>query len=110
MSDSFERVTQDDNSTNSLNCNFINCMLADGDILWIGTEICGIDKFVPNELSLSNYIHSDNNVASLSAGPVNAIIEDNDRNLWVGTLRGQHETCGSVFFHFTSEKNLFAQP
>lgn len=86
LTDNFEQVCQGAMmGQKSLSTNFINCMMMDQEILWLGTEICGIDLLVPNELAIQNYIHTDN-PSSIAANPVNAITEDREGNLWVGNV------------------------
>ncbi|MBK5720952.1 response regulator [Dysgonomonas sp. Marseille-P4677] len=83
----FERVYHN-NSPFSLNNDFVNCMLADGNNLWIGTEAGGINKMTLRKLDIRNYMHSNDNHSSLSPNPVNSIIEDRHGDLWVGTVEG----------------------
>lgn len=89
FTDSFEQIQQSSNSNGlkSLSCNFVNCLLADDDKLWIGTEICGVDIITSNDLSIRNYINTPS-IKSISPNPVNAIIEDSNSNLWVGNVEG----------------------
>lgn len=88
INDSFEQIQQETTSdAKSISCNFVNCLFAEMDKLWLGTEICGIDILSNNDLSIKNYVNSVEN-SSLSPNPVNAIIEDNNGNLWVGNVEG----------------------
>ncbi|MDR0687752.1 MAG: response regulator, partial [Prevotellaceae bacterium] len=105
--DDFERITQDNASIDgSLSSNFVNCMLVDGDVIWLGTETGGVNKLIPQKLSVCRYVHSENNSGSLSKNPVNAIYEDAHGNLWVGTVEGglNRKAAGSNrFTHYTTE-------
>lgn len=49
--DGFERIAYNlqNGGTNLLNSNFINCILADGDNIWFGTETGGINKLNPRD-------------------------------------------------------------
>ncbi|MCQ2200520.1 MAG: response regulator [Bacteroidales bacterium] len=91
--DTFEQVLSQPSGsgnmeeTTVLSSDFINCMMVDGNSIWLGTEICGIDIITPLELSVRNY------TSSLAKGglppyPVNAITEDKNGNLWVGVIEG----------------------
>ncbi len=108
FSDSFERVGEERNAgTHSLSSNFVNCLFADDDQMWIGTEVAGIDVVTSNEYSICNYQNSSLQT-SISPAPVNAIVEDRDQNLWVGNVE-----CGlnlkrknkDTFEHFTAQNH-----
>jgi signal transduction histidine kinase/ligand-binding sensor domain-containing protein/DNA-binding response OmpR family regulator len=105
--DDFEQIIQENKlTTNCLNSNFVNCMLTDGDIIWIGTESGGINKMTPRNLSVRNYIYNKDNSYSLSKNPVNAIYEDMKGNLWVGTVEGglnRKAKENDRFIHYTSD-------
>lgn len=90
-----------------LNNNFINCLLLEDDTLWIGTEGCGIDIFSPRKI-LANSLHNDpENPRSISPNCVNAIFEDGDGTLWIGTVEGGLNKgingYANGFIHFTRE-------
>lgn len=87
--DTFSYLRQDNVHRNSsLNCNFINCLWIDGNSLWIGTEIGGVNLLTPGRLWTYNWQYNSKDEHSLSPNPVNAICEDRDGNLWVGTVEG----------------------
>ena len=71
-----------------LNNDFINCLMSEGDNLWVGTEGCGINLLSPRRLYSSMLRHSSTDPFSLSPNPVNAIFEDGDGTLWIGTVEG----------------------
>jgi ligand-binding sensor domain-containing protein/AraC-like DNA-binding protein len=104
--DDFERITQDNAPAGGSLCsNFVNCMLADGDVVWLGTETGGVNKITRQKLSIRSYVHSGSNPGSLSPNPVNAIYEDARGSLWVGTVEGglNRKAAGSESFtHYTS--------
>lgn len=109
MTDDFERISRDlsNSGSNLLNSNFINCILADGDYIWFGTETGGIDLLNPRRLSIRNYRHDKEDASSLSYNPVNAIYEDKHGTLWVGTVEGglnRKEPGSEGFTHYTLEK------
>ena len=88
ITDSFEHLAHNSTGNSLLNSNFINCIKVDGKHIWIGTESGGINKLAPTRLSIHNYIHDKEIPSSLSDNPVNAIYEDKEKNLWVGTVEG----------------------
>lgn len=94
-----------DNRLKSLNCNFINCLLPDGDNLWVGTEIGGVNLLAQGRLSAYTWQYEKTNPSSLSPNPVNAICEDRQGNLWIGTVEGGLNLMRkgeSTFEHFVS--------
>ncbi len=104
ISDEFEHIYYG-KSEASLNSDFVNSLLPDGNNLWIGTESGGVNKMTSPKLNLINYIHRNDDLGSISPNPVNAIIEDKKENLWVGTVEGglNCKMKGSnKFIHFTS--------
>lgn len=110
LTDDFERFNYDPASTDAamLNSNFINCIRIEGNHIWIGTESGGINKLSPKRLSLQNYQHNRENPSSLSFNPVNAIYEDKNENLWVGTVEGglnlkKKDSPDGEFIHYTAE-------
>lgn len=109
IGDNFERVNTDCTpaGTPSLNSNFVNCLLTDGQYLWVGTENGGLNKLTAKRLSVNNYIHDSQRPQSLSPNPVNAIHEDRDGNLWIGTVEGglNRKLPGSnTFSHYTMQQ------
>lgn len=91
-----------------LSCNFINSLYTDeeNDMVWIGTEIGGLDKMFPSRLSVVNYYYEPSKPGTLSQNPVNAIVEDEYHTLWVGTVEGglNCRLKGSDrFLHYTTD-------
>lgn len=110
ITDDFEQITTSDKAAtyknSKLNSNFLNCMLVDKDIIWIGSETGGINKMTPQRLAIRNYAYSKENPFSLSQNPVNAIYEDKNETLWVGTVEGglNRKLKGqNVFTHYTTD-------
>ena len=111
LTDKFERIDsgtdQDGNNIKGygvLNCNFINCLLRDGDIVWIGTEAGGLNKMSRRKIFVKNYIHSDNIPKSISRNPINAIFEDETNTIWIGAVEGGINRLNShtnTFEHYT---------
>ncbi len=108
IKDNFERIGDQYSNTGTslLNSNFINCIAIEGQHIWIGTESRGLNKLSPKRLSIQNYLNDTKNPLTLSHNPVNAIYEDHDGNLWVGTVEGglnRKEPGSDSFTHYTSE-------
>jgi len=106
ISDDFERITYSQpENRKRLNSNFINCLLSDGNRIWLGTETGGINKMEPRRLLFHDYIYDKDNPASISCNPVNAIYESPDGALWVGTVEGglnRKDRNSESFTHYTS--------
>lgn len=107
VTDDFIRIQQSEagNDVSGLNCNFINCLLVDDNMVWVGTEIGGLNKMIPSRLQIRNYRHSQLDKSSLSGNLINAVLEEKDGTLWVGTVeRGLNvrrpDTKG--FEHYTT--------
>ena len=117
MTDSFERINRDrsvvqdgTSGQNNLNCDFINCLLTDGNIIWVGTEIGGVNRIGRRMLYIQNFSHSNEVSGSISRNPVNAILEDKDGVLWVGTVEGglNRKLPGQrTFTHYTTDAPAF---
>lgn len=107
ITDDFERFTHSSTGNGQLNSNFINCIKVDGQHIWFGTETGGINKLTPKRLSIHNYRHDRENPSSLSYNPVNAIYEDKNGSLWVGTVEGglnRKEQGQEEFVHYKWER------
>ena len=108
IKDNFERIEDRFSNTgiNLLNSNFINCITVDGSLIWIGTETGGLNKLTTKRLSIQNYVNDKENAHTLSHNPVNAIYEDREGTLWVGTVEGglnRKEAQSDNFSHYTHE-------
>lgn len=89
MTDDFSRIIKrEEPNENSINCNFVNCLLSKDDIVYIGTEIGGLNIMTTQNLPIKTYVHVEDDPTSISKGPVNAIYEDHSGNLWIGTIEG----------------------
>ena len=70
--DSFQHIINDDEggfgSGSQLNSNFVNVLYYDkgNDMVWIGTETGGLTKLYASRLYVTNYLHQQNQAASLS--------------------------------------------
>lgn len=107
--DNFIRITQNNiNWTQTLNCNFINCLLVKDNIIWIGTETGGINTLTKRNLIVKSYTHDKNNPKSLPDNPVNSIYADHEGNVWVGNVEGGLSLKlrnSSDFIHYTHNPN-----
>jgi len=85
--DKFIQVTKTGISSQSnINCNFISCLYSDCSILWVGTEIGGLEKMESRSLKINLYTNDRENPESLSDNPVSCIFEDTFQNLWIGNV------------------------
>lgn len=104
--DAFDQIAADNFTNGSrLNSNFINTIFYEKGILWLGTETGGINKLSPRNAFIRNYVYDKNVMGSLSHNPVNAILEDKDENLWIGTVEGglnQKRKGEEIFTHYTA--------
>ena len=97
VTDDFERIGGE----------VINCIKINGDQILLGTETAGLQTFIPKQLSVNNFHHDDQDPRSLAAGAVNAVLQEPDGRLWVGTVEGGlsvREPGGREFGHLTREQ------
>ncbi|MGL4520009.1 MAG: hybrid sensor histidine kinase/response regulator transcription factor [Phocaeicola sp.] len=90
---------------NTINNDFINCLFSDGEIVWIGTEVGGLNKMYRRKLTVENFYHNPTYPGTLSKNPVNAIYEDSTGTLWVGTVEGglnRKSRRSTTFEHYTT--------
>ena len=78
VTDDFERIGGE----------VINCIKVNGDQILLGTETSGLLTFIPKQLFVNNFRHDGQDPRSLAAGPVNAVLQEPDGRLWVGTVEG----------------------
>ncbi len=107
LSDDFDHLYQDEGAgRQGLNSDFVNCMFIDRDIIWIGTEVGGLNRLVPWKLAAKIYAHHAEDKGSISRNLINSIFEDKDKNLWVGTVEGGldfKKYDSESFLHYTTE-------
>ena len=87
IEDGFDRIASD-LSPELLSSDFINCIKAYGDEIWIGTESAGLVHLYPGRISVVNDIHDPRDPQSLAFNPVNSIYEDETGRIWVGNVEG----------------------
>lgn len=104
--DAFTQITTETNANGlALNNNFVNCLLVENSMIWIGTDKGGINLLTPDQSLFTNIGNIAGNPGSLSKNPVNAIYEDPDGDLFVGTVEGGlniHKKGTNFFSHATS--------
>jgi len=101
---SFIRQSSDRNGV-SINCNAINCLFADGETIWLGTETGGINLLSPKRLQTELWSCEAYAIKADAPTAVNAAGEDMDGNLWIGLVeRGlvrwnrENNTCTHYLF------------
>ncbi len=97
VTDDFERVGGE----------VINCIQVLGEQLLLGTETTGLLTFIPKQVSVNNLQHDGQDPNSLAAGAVNAVLQEPDGRLWVGTVEGGlsiREPGSQAFGHLTLER------
>ena len=97
VTDDFERIGGE----------VINCIKVYGDRILLGTETTGLLTFIPKQLFVNNFRHDGQHPRSLAAGPVNAVLQEPDGRLWVGTVEGGlsvREPGSRDFDHLTRER------
>lgn len=91
QTDDFERVYSENLTGPSQNvpfCDFINCLLADHQVLWVGTEANGLMKLTPKRLIAKNFMKAAHAEKNSPPHAVNAIYEDPEGYLYIGTIEG----------------------
>lgn len=82
---SFIRQTSEQNRA-TINCNAINCLLTDGEIIWLGTETGGVNVLSPKRLQTELWSCETSSANMDTPTPVNAVGEDKIGNLWMGMV------------------------
>ena len=75
-----------------------------GDI-WLGSKPGGLTRLTPQDngtYTVKRYVHADNDNYSLSCDNVYAMVEDNQRRLWIATYKG-----GLNMLDLNSKRELF---
>src|SRR5262249_2095293 len=74
-------------SPSSLSSDIVKCIYADrSGILWIGTDLGGVDRVDPHPAKFTVYRSSSDDANSLSGNVIKAVTEEKDGTLWVGTF------------------------
>lgn len=92
----------------SLSSSDIRCLLIDSDdILWIGTQAGGVNRFDPRTETITRFRHRPNDSTSLDGDEVGEIYEDKTHNLWIlagGTLHLFERTTGKILQRYRSRE------
>lgn len=104
-SDTFSFIRQGgEQDVSALNSNAINCLLTEGETIWVGTETGGVNLLALKRLQTEVWACPIQ--TSIKAGnPVNTIAEDREGNLWIGLLEKglmkwnvENGTCSRYLF------------
>ena len=75
--------------SNSINHNFIPCLLMDSNRkLWIGTWGGGLNHYDPEKKLFKQYINNPEDSNSISHNSIWCLYEDSDNYIWAGTFGG----------------------
>lgn len=83
----FHTLKKDPENSNSLSGNYIRSVFADGNNLWIGTMTNGLNLYNLKTGRFTFY-NTYNSAIRLKNDAVTSIINDKDKNLWIGTNNG----------------------
>ncbi|MBF0224102.1 MAG: hypothetical protein HQK76_01490 [Desulfobacterales bacterium] len=108
----FTHYLNDPVDRNSLNNNDILSVYYDRDgFIWVGTKEGGLNKFNLKTKTFTHYTH-DPKILDISqdigSGNVNAITEDADGNLWIGTSKSglkKFDKATEIFTHYQYNAN-----
>ncbi len=95
-----------DGSANKISGRAIGPIVEDSDLLWIGTEDNGLNKFDPGTNVFEHFTQQNSNI---SHDNIHAISKDHLGNLWVGTYTGglnKLSANAESFIHFTHSDNI----
>ncbi|QSX37530.1 ATP-binding protein [Shewanella sedimentimangrovi] len=86
---------------------YVRSLLADGDVLWIGTMTSGLLRLDLRTYEFSHFSHDDGDPASLGGNQVNAIKKDAEGRLWLAHSFGldRLDLTTRKFSHFNSADN-----
>jgi len=105
----FTVFSTDPNNPNSLSNDIIQSIYEDrSDILWIGTDGGGLNKFDQEKGQFIHYRHDPNDSNSLSDDKVFSIYEDRSGILWIGTEGGglnKFDQEKGQFIYYTHDPN-----
>ncbi|MEJ2542988.1 MAG: two-component regulator propeller domain-containing protein, partial [Calditrichaceae bacterium] len=81
------QLTRD--GSNSINHNFIPCLLVDSKHqLWIGTWGGGLNHYNPEKDVFKHYINDPEDPSSISHNSIWSLYEDSENQIWIGTYGG----------------------
>jgi signal transduction histidine kinase/DNA-binding response OmpR family regulator/ligand-binding sensor domain-containing protein len=83
----FYTLAHRNGNNNSLSDNYVRCVLADGDDLWLGTADGGLNRY--NRITRNfKFYNSYNSAVRLKSDVITALTIDHDYNLWIGSNSG----------------------
>lgn len=80
--DVFRRLADD---PRSISDDRVSALVADGDVLWVGTRDGGLNRFDTTRETFEHFVHDPQDPASLNGNHVRALHLDRQGRLWVGT-------------------------
>ncbi len=84
----FKRINSASPAPETLNNDFVSCILPEEYFIWVGTEKGGVNKLITDQRFFHNLEHNPRVEHSISRNPVNAIFETSQGDLLVGTVEG----------------------
>jgi serine phosphatase RsbU (regulator of sigma subunit)/streptogramin lyase len=88
-SNKFSNYKNDPNDPTSINDNFVFSIYEDrSGLIWVGTNLSGINYFNPSLQALEHYTHDPGNKNSLSDDIVLSMLVDKNGYYWIGTRTG----------------------
>ncbi|MCP4219888.1 MAG: response regulator [bacterium] len=85
----FKTYKDDPTAPYSLRGNYIRALLVDRfGTLWVGTQLGGLNKYLPGKDGFIAYRHSADDPASISSDYILTVYEDHAGTLWLGTHKG----------------------
>ena len=87
IEDGFDRLASD-TFPDLISSDFINCIRAYGNEIWLGTESAGLIHLYPGRISVRNVFNDPRDPLSIAANPVNAVYEDKEGRIWLGSVEG----------------------
>ncbi len=108
----FSRYLNDPEDRNSISGNSILSVFCDRDgFIWVGTKEGGLNKYNPKTKTFIHYKHNPENPnisKDIGPGKVNAITEDADGDLWIGTSDSglkKFDKTTETFTHYQNDPN-----
>ena len=78
--------------------------------LWIGTATQGLNLLDSSKKHITQFLHQNNNIQSISADDIRCIFQDSKGRLWIGTESGGLNLWlgNGKFQHFTTQNGLIS--
>jgi signal transduction histidine kinase/ligand-binding sensor domain-containing protein len=88
IKEEFISVYNDQSEPKLSGSNIRSLYMDKGDILWIGTNAAGLNRFDIKKKEVKYYRHNPTNSHSLTDNSVSYILRDRKQRLWIGTSKG----------------------